>query len=363
MTAPASVLSEARINSGKVFGRLMTMVAWAGAASHTVFLIVFAWFNWQALVLANVVSVTLFVGIGVALRGPAHTRLLANLAMIEVVTHAALATLLLGWGSGFHLYVMAAVAISAVGNNFKPVARWLTLFVIAGCYVGLRAVTHQVMPWYEVPVTVMRTMEYCNIVATVLLLAVGAAVHLRAVIQGERRLMHLADTDPLTGLANRRLWLDAAGKACHALRRNGVPFSVLIVDVDHFKAVNDRHGHAGGDEALRIIGRTLERGLRGIDSISRWGGEEFAIVLAGARREDAMRVGEGLRRQVAALELQLPGGPVRLSVTVGAAQALAGEDVMDVVQRADVALYHGKAAGRNRVETSPAPLTEAHWPA
>jgi diguanylate cyclase (GGDEF)-like protein len=363
MTTPASVLSEARINSGKVFGRLMIMVAWAGAATHAVFLVAFAWFGWYALMLANVFSMTLFVGIGIALRRTRHTRLLANLAMVEVIVHAALATLCLGWDSGFHFYLMAAVAVFAVGNNLKAVARWVTLILVAGCYVGLRAVTHELTPWYAVSAPVLHTLEYSNIIAMVVLLAVGASVHLSAVIQGERRLMLLADTDPLTGLANRRLWLDAAGKACHALRRNGVPFSVLIVDVDHFKAVNDRHGHAGGDEALRIIGHTLQRGLRGIDSISRWGGEEFAIVLAGARREDAMRVGEGLRRQVAALDLHLRSGPVRLSVTVGAAQAVAGEDVMDVVQRADVALYHGKAAGRNRVETSPAPLAEAHWPA
>jgi diguanylate cyclase (GGDEF)-like protein len=363
MTAPASVLSESRINAGKVFGRLMTMVAWAGAATHAVFLVVFAWFGWPTLVVANVVSVTLFVGIGIALRRTRHTRLLANLAMVEVIAHAVLATLCLGWDSGFHFYLMAAVAVFAVGNNLKAMARWCTLILVAGTYVGLRAATHLLAPWYEVSEPLLRTLEYSNIVAMVMLMAVGASVHLSAVIQGERRLMHLVDTDPLTGLANRRLWLDAAGKASHALRRNGVPFSVLIVDVDHFKAVNDRHGHAGGDEALRIIGRTLQRGLRGIDSISRWGGEEFAIVLAGARREDAMRVAESLRRQVAALELQLPGGLVRLSVTVGAAQAVAGEDVLDVVQRADVALYHGKAAGRNRVETSPAPLAEAHWPA
>ncbi len=356
---PDSILSESRLKGGHAFAKLMTMVAWAGAISHLCFMGVFAWFGWQALVLANIVSVALFAGIGIALRRTRRTRLLANIAVVEVLTHAALATLCLGWDSGFHFYLMSAVAVIAVGNNLKKAQRWIALLMVAGGYVALRFATHRMDPWYEVSTPVLRAMEYSNIIAMMLLLVVGAAVHLSAVLDGERQLMDLAGSDPLTGLPNRRRWLEAATDAHQHLRRSGAPFSVLLVDVDHFKSVNDHYGHAAGDEALRMIAKTLKHGLRGVDTIGRWGGEEFAVVLAGARRVDAMRAAEQLRRQIAALELDLQGSVVRLSVTVGAAQAHPGEDVLAVVKRADEALYIGKASGRNRVETSPAPLAAA----
>ncbi len=356
---PAPLLSESRLKEGHVFAKLMTMVAWAGAISHLCFMAVFAWFGWQALVLANVVSVALFTSIGIALPRTRRTLLLANVAVFEVLAHAALATLCLGWESGFHFYLMSAVAVIAVGNNLKNAQRGIALMMVAGGYVALRFATHRMAPWYEVPTSVLHVMEYFNIVAMVLLLVVGAAVHLTAVLEGERQLVDLAGSDPLTGLPNRRHWLEAATHAHQHLRRSGAPFSVLLVDVDHFKSVNDHYGHAAGDEALRVIAQTLKHGLRGIDTIGRWGGEEFAVVLAGARRVDAMRAAEQLRRRIAALELDLQGSTVRLSVTVGAAQAHPGEDVLAVVQRADEALYIGKASGRNRVETSPAPLAAA----
>lgn len=355
--------SESRLRGGKVFARLMLFVAYGGVATHLGFMAVFAWFGWHALVVVNLFSVLMFLGIGVALKRSHRYRLIANLAALEYVTHAVLTVLCLGWESGFHFYLMAVVAVFCIGTNLKPLPKWLAMIGLALGYAGLRYASHHVAPWYVVSTPVLHGLEYFNIIAMVLLLAMGASVHLGAVIRGEKILLDLADTDPLTGLVNRRHWLEAAQKAHRRLHEESLPFSVLLADVDHFKSINDRFGHATGDEVLRAISSALKTAVRGIDTVGRWGGEEFAVLLSGANEDDALRVAEELRGQIAGLDLRVDGHTVPLSMTLGAAQAQPGELVLAVVQRADVALYRGKAAGRNRVETSPAPLVRAQGPA
>ncbi|KQP13780.1 GGDEF domain-containing protein [Pseudorhodoferax sp. Leaf267] len=355
--------SESRLKNGKTFARLMMFVAVGGATTHLGFMAVFAWFGWHALVALNLVSVLVFVGIGVAIRRSRRYRFIANLAALEYVAHAVLAVRCLGWESGFHFYLMAVVAVFCIGTNLKPLPKWLTMAGMAMGYAALRYMSHQVAPWYTVSTPALHGLEYFNIIAMVLLLAMGASVHLGAVVRGEKMLLDLADTDPLTGLVNRRHWVEAAQQAQRRLREERLPFSVLLADVDHFKSINDRYGHAAGDEVLRAISQVLRKALRGVDTIGRWGGEEFAVLLSGADEGDASRVAEALRSQIAAMELRVGGQVVALSMTLGAAQAQHGEPVLAVVQRADVALYRGKAAGRNRVETSPAPLMPASGPA
>lgn len=348
--------SETPAHAGKVLAQLMLFVAAGGITTHLIFATISLWFGWHALAALNLFGALCFTGIGFALRHSRHTRLIANLAAFDYVAHAVLAVLGLGWDSGFHFYLMAVVAVFSVGSNLKPAPKWICIITLALGYALLRYVSHVVDPWYAVPAPVLRGLEYANIIAMVLLLAMGASVHLGAVIRSEKILLNLADTDPLTGLSNRRHWLEGAQLSLRRLRDENLPFSVLLADVDHFKSINDRFGHAVGDEALRAISRTLKKAVRGVDSIGRWGGEEFVVLLSGAREADALRVAEELRSRIAAMELRVDGRIVPLSMTVGAAEAQVNESVLSVLQRADMALYRGKAAGRNRVETSPAPL-------
>lgn len=345
-------LSESRIEGGHLFARLMYFAACAGAVVHAGLLAVFHWHGWQPLVMLNVASVLLYLGIAVGLRDPRRRRLMAALAVGEIVVHAVIAVLTLGWETGFHMYLLALVPIAFIGTSSKMPVKWFSALVLAAGYVLLRYATHELPRWYDVPAQAVHWLEYFNIVAMVLLLSFGAFLHYGAVLTGERRLMDLASTDPLTGLANRRRWLDEARRAHRMLQEEGRPFCVLLADADHFKVINDSHGHGGGDQALRVIGQALTSGLRGLDTVGRWGGEEFAILLTGARQQDAVRVAEELRKHITALDLQLDGRPVLLSITLGAAQAQHGETVESVLQRADEALYRGKAAGRNRVEVA-----------
>lgn len=361
MNQPAT-LSESRIEGGIVFARLMAIVGVCGGVAHLVFLLVFAWYGWDRLVLLNVASVLLYLGIVLSVRQGRRHRLMATLAGAEMAVHAVVATLMLGWDSGFHLYLLGLVPIVYIGTNYSTTTKCMCMVLLALGYALLRHLSHGTVPDYAVPEQALHGLEYFNIIAMVLLLTLGAHMHLAAVVKAERALIGMASTDPLTGLANRREWLRAAQAAQRALQDAQRPYSVLLGDIDHFKAVNDRHGHAGGDEALCRIGQTLNSALRGADHVGRWGGEEFAVLLPGTAQADALRVAEELRHRVAALDLWLDGQRVRLSMTLGAAEAQPGEPVHLVMQRADDALYRGKEAGRNRVESAQAPASATPTP-
>lgn len=186
-----------------------------------------------------------------------------------------------------------------------------------------------------------------------LVLAVAVA---RAARYAEREMRHArahARTDPLTGLAN-RAELDAALPACLAsATREHQPISVLFLDLDHFKSINDRHGHAVGDLCLIETARILRQHVRAHDLLARYGGEEFVLILTGADAGTAFAVGEALRTAVQRHGHTIQGHTLKLTVSVGIATHVAGESADALLQRADMALYQAKAEGRNRCVIAP----------
>jgi len=170
--------------------------------------------------------------------------------------------------------------------------------------------------------------------------------------------LRLAVTDPLTGLVNRRYALPHLGRLLSHHGAGGRAVAVMMVDIDRFKAVNDRHGHAGGDAVLAAVARRLRAELRPADLIARVGGEEFLVVLAGIGAGEAGRVAERMRRRVSARAVAIAGGQeVAVSLSIGLAMVAEGDSSVEaVLARADRALYAAKAAGRDRVQcaTSPA---------
>ncbi|MDQ2101618.1 sensor domain-containing diguanylate cyclase [Azospirillum isscasi] len=171
-----------------------------------------------------------------------------------------------------------------------------------------------------------------------------------ALKESEERLRQLSITDSLTGTSNRRHFVEAAEQELARVRRYGRPASLLMLDIDHFKSINDTHGHAVGDEALRAFTAACRGLLRENDLLGRTGGEEFAILLPETDVAGARMVAERIRRRTA--ELAVPAGAetVRFTVSIGVACCAAGTRGVDaMLSSADEALYRAKAAGRNRV--------------
>jgi diguanylate cyclase (GGDEF)-like protein len=168
------------------------------------------------------------------------------------------------------------------------------------------------------------------------------------------QLQRLARRDPLTGLLNRRGMHAALDRHAQLRRRAADTFSVLMIDIDHFKAVNDRHGHETGDRALTHVARLMTQVLGPADLLGRFGGEEFVVLLPAAALAQARAQAEVLRERVRAQPLQLVAGPLPLSVSIGVAEwSGPPEDVARLLARADDALYRAKHQGRDRVEASP----------
>ncbi len=179
---------------------------------------------------------------------------------------------------------------------------------------------------------------------------IGAAIR---AIRAEQELADLANTDSLTGLSSRRLFLQKA----RALHREALQLdkqaALLVLDLDHFKSINDNHGHLVGDEALRWFAKTCRASLRDEDLVGRMGGEEFAVLLQGVAERDARAVAEKLCRQLESSPLTTADQQIQLTVSIGLAVSHPDEqDFLGLLKRADQALYEAKRNGRNRVETS-----------
>ncbi len=163
-------------------------------------------------------------------------------------------------------------------------------------------------------------------------------------------LEQVASTDKLTGAWNRRRLEECVRGEMDRLNRYEQPLSLLLVDIDHFKAINDQHGHGVGDQILQAVTSMLQSRLRGTDALARWGGEEFVVVCPNTGRSTAALLAERLRGQIASAAFPLIG---QLTVSIGAAECSPGETWEEWFQRADEALYRAKTGGRNQVQLAP----------
>jgi diguanylate cyclase (GGDEF)-like protein len=186
----------------------------------------------------------------------------------------------------------------------------------------------------------------------------GNAVLLRFALQDEteleasRRMYEATVRDPLTGVYNRHFLDERLRSELSYAKRHGTSISVLFVDADHFKRVNDTYGHAAGDEVLRRLAAALVETLRNEDVVARVGGEEFVLVLRGIASVGVLAVAERIRAEIESMEIVHEGRQIPLTVSIGAATQSPErefESVEELIAVADGALYHAKEAGRNSV--------------
>ncbi|MGY8828191.1 MAG: GGDEF domain-containing protein [Pseudomonadales bacterium] len=175
-----------------------------------------------------------------------------------------------------------------------------------------------------------------------LLFPLRNALLYRAAVQSALR-------DPLTETGNRIAMQQTLKREVDIARRTLQPLSVLMVDIDHFKRINDTHGHLIGDQALKAVASALKESLRNVDMVFRFGGEEFMVLLSNTNREAASMVGERQRMAVLGIQYLVENRAIELSVSLGCATLLPGESMESLLRRADNALYVSKRDGRNRL--------------
>ncbi|MCY6371669.1 GGDEF domain-containing protein [Clostridium ganghwense] len=160
----------------------------------------------------------------------------------------------------------------------------------------------------------------------------------------------LASTDSLTGIYNRRFFVELAKKELYEIKRYNKTDTLLILDVDNFKQINDEYGHMYGDKALKAFSKVCSSEIRGGDIFGRIGGEEFAIILTNTSINNAVTFAERLRNLVSKIEIEVQNKKFSLTISIGITNILPDESIYKVMSMADKALYEAKGKGRNRVE-------------
>ena len=170
-------------------------------------------------------------------------------------------------------------------------------------------------------------------------------------LETQAALRHQATHDHLTGLWNRRMILDALGHELNRASHEGRPLAVAVADLDHFKQVNDTHGHPAGDAVLQASAKRIQSVLRDYDAVGRVGGEEFLLLLPGCTADEARVIAERAREAIASAPIELPSGSLPMSMSLGVASTMGRPkgDAMALLEAADAALYRAKANGRNQV--------------
>jgi diguanylate cyclase len=299
------------------------------------------WPLWLALVVSTVAWPHLALWAGQRSRNPYRAEL-RSLMIDSALGGAWIALMKFNLLPSVVILIMLTMDKMAVGGS-RFLMRCMAV-LIAACLLTAVAVGFEVDPYTNM----------VEIIASLPLLAVyplvvGITTYrlARRVRDQNQLLSELSRTDGLSGLLNRRFWEEAAAGEFERARANGQPATVLMLDIDHFKAINDRHGHPAGDEVIRSVAGILRDALREEDVPGRYGGEEFGIVLPETPAAGAEVIAERVRKRIEGTALARPG--IRATVSIGIAQLEADDaDYGAWIAHADRALYAAKERGRNR---------------
>lgn len=257
-------------------------------------------------------------------------------------------------GSIHQLPGIAAIADKIINKNTQPT----NLEYENGS--GVILLSSRYIPefnWYlvveqteEASISKVRQVLLGNIAVSALVTLLVVLLCLYSVNRFQRRLENVAATDSLTGLLNRHAFELMFEQAVHETHRTKAPLAMMLLDIDHFKQINDNHGHLAGDRVIMHVARMLENSLRSGDVLCRWGGEEFLILLKQTSLDAAQGVAEKLRKAMAAEQITLGSQTCSITGSFGVAEFAGAETLVHFFARADRALYLAKSGGRNRVE-------------
>lgn len=168
----------------------------------------------------------------------------------------------------------------------------------------------------------------------------------------QRRLEEMATTDKLTGASNRQVFDMIFNHVDKTAKRHGEAISLITLDIDHFKQINDTYGHQGGDTVIYQLAQIIRQHIRETDTLCRWGGEEFLLLLNDCVLEDACERAEIIRKAVKNSAIRFGREDIHITISLGVAQHRTGEELASLIHRADNALYEAKGQGRDRVQTA-----------
>lgn len=348
-TPDASLLSTQEFEADRFdhYSRVGVLLA---IGVHGLFLIAGLLLGAPQLALLQVVSVVVYA-ISLLIRRKRKLMWLnVSLVYLDLLGHSTLAGWIVGVDAGFSYYSWILLPLLFTNINRSLRQKVTMSIVLTAIFIGVDWWLHHTQPVVHVDPDALAVLRYFNIGCFLLALGVASYGKTMTLQQAEERMRTAAGTDSLTGLMNRRRMTERMAEEAARARRSQQPLSAVLIDIDHFKSINDEHGHAQGDWVIRRVADTLRTGIREVDFVGRWGGEEFVILLPDTDVQAAAELAERIRRTVRTqLCRHVSNDQRHVTITAGVSTLRSLESIEATLHRADVALYDGKRAGRDRV--------------
>lgn len=346
------IKESAQPKSYRFYG-VMRSFSLISLVSHIIFTVVFTASGFFSLGIYYALTSFLWLVIYIYNQRGYH-RFAFSTGVLESVINATLATYVLGWQSSFYFYIFAIIPLIFINAKIRQ-----TYKVVLAILLGMLVLALFLQTPLQPPQIDMETyLTVMNITLVILNLAyVGHAFENAAedaeaeLLRANRRLMNLAATDPVTNLTNRRNMMLRIEQEKEKIDRGGKPFSLIMVDIDNFKHVNDEFGHDGGDFVLIGLAEMISVSIRKQDQVARWGGDEFLVMLPETDLEGGRVVAEKIRQRVLRTPFVYHEKDIPVTLTFGVGLCDSNNGIGSCIRKADQALYFGKQSGKNRVTT------------
>jgi diguanylate cyclase (GGDEF)-like protein len=336
-----------------IFPTVLARVCLMAAAVDVAYLFFFWFVGSTLLTWINVASIAMYL---LANRLIQRRQLRWGIFLIwtEAFPHAAIGILLLGWNSGFqYLLLMFVPAVVVTGTPRQAIAFVTALLIFLG---SLLTINGFVGPLAPISATALNVLEFANFTLFVLMFSWTTYTYQRKIRRAEQKLQELAVTDSLTGLYNRRHFLELAEQSLSQAERSGQDSCIAILDVDFFKAVNDTFGHDIGDDVLKLVADQIKCNARAGDVLARWGGEEFVLLMTNSNITGAQELLERIRQSVRTAASEFKGATLSLTISGGVAAIASKAQLLEALTLADHALYESKHNGRDRITAGVHPV-------
>lgn len=354
-TAPAIAAPRAE----ERFHWILTRMVRIAVPIHIGLIALFLSFGIDTMAWLNLASIASYASVYALLRQQRIREAFA-VGATELILFNVIATLAVGWASGFHYYLLLLPVLFVLHPVWSRPTKAGACVAICAAYglLALHAYLDGALTTFTASGSdALGVFNALTFATTLSVLAFAAGKATGDAEDGLRRatqtLEELSNRDPLTGLLNRRATEPLLHTAHARQRRTGEPYTIAIIDLDHFKRVNDQHGHACGDAVLGTVAGAIEGALRTTDHIARWGGEEFLVLLSDTTPAGAHHAALKLLHAIRNCHIDCDNGThLTITATIGIAPSTPDRPIEATIHAADEALYAGKQAGRDRVTIS-----------
>lgn len=324
-----------------------------------VYAFLFLYLKDNALFIVASLSTLIYIGLSVATYKKNKIDIFSIICFMEVLLFSSIGSWRFGYMSGFISGILFVVplmllVLHLVGHDAKDIMRYV-VFCTVSTLITLSVSIVELFPVKTISTIELKCIYTLNLLLGCILLLLFSLLFVKHVMFKEialkkenKRLENAANYDPLTKLLNRRTFDSYYEKAVTKYQENGQDFTIMMVDIDNFKKVNDTYGHDAGDEVLKNVALILKCVVRPYDTVFRWGGEEMVLLLV-ADENDAKDVAERCRKRIEDFSMQYDDNMINITVTTGLCTYRPFENKDSLIEKADACLYYGKQHGKNQV--------------